>query len=148
MKVPFLATCRCNQSTHAYSLPLSLSLSFFHHHYYHQNCTKGRYSGSTGSSTCVDCAEGYFANSAGSVSCLKCSSEAGYGYGPQYTSPAGSATCSECVKDSYMADNGKCKSKDEGIVAEEEGTTLETLELEESWYRFSRTATAIYACTR
>ena len=114
----------------------------------HQNCTKGRYSASTGSSECEDCVGGYFANSAGSVSCLKCSSEVGYGYGPQYTSPAGSATCSKCIKDSYMADNGKCISKDKGIVAKEEGTTLETLELEESWYRFSRTATAIYACTR
>ena len=82
------------------------------------------------------------------TSCLKCSSEVDDGYGPQYTSAAGSATCSKCVKESYMADNGKCKPKPEGIVAKEEGTTLETLELEESWYRFSRTATAIYACTR
>ena len=113
-----------------------------------QNCTKGRYSASTGSSACDDCVESYFANSAGSVSCLKCSSEVGYGYGPQYTSPAGSATCSECVKDSYMADNGKCKSKDKGIVAKEKGTMLETLELEGGYYRFSRTSTEVYACNR
>jgi hypothetical protein len=70
------------------------------------------------------------------------------GYGPQYTSAAGSATCSECVKESYMADNGKCKPKPEGIVAKEEGTTLETLALETGWFRFGVLATKVYPCPR
>jgi hypothetical protein len=82
------------------------------------------------------------------VSCLKCSSEVDYGYGPQYTSPVGSATCSECVKESYMADNGKCKPKPEGAVANEEGTTLETLEVKAGWFRFDALASEVYPCPR
>ena len=127
---------------------LSLTHTHTHNHHHHQNCTKGRYSASTGSSDCEDCNEGYFAHSVGMVSCLKCSSEVDSGYGPQYTSPAGSATCSECVKESYIAANGECTSKVNGVVAKEEGTTLETLELEEWFYRFSRTSAMVYECTR
>ena len=84
----------------------------------------------------------------GMISCLKCSSEVDYGYGPQYASPVGSATCSECVKDSYMADNGECKPKPEGVVANEKGTTLETLEVKAGWFRFDALASAVYPCPR
>ena len=95
-------------------------------------------------SSCLTCSSGYFAASANSDVCLKCSSEVGY----EYTSSIGSATCDRCVKDWYMADNGKCKSKDKGVVAKDEGTTLETLELEGGYYRFSRTSAKVYECTR
>ena len=42
--------------------------------------------------------------------------------------------------------NGNCKPKSEGVVAKTEGTILNTLELEEGWYRFGTTSEDIYAC--
>ena len=66
-------------------------------------------------------------------------------YGPEYTSPEGSATCSSCVEESYMV-NGRCERKPKGAETETEGTTLETLELGEGYFRFSKSSTEVYAC--
>ena len=42
---------------------------------------------------------------------------------------------------------GKCKAKPgEGVVVESEGTTLQSLELEPYFYRFSETAETVYHC--
>ena len=106
------------------------------------NCTKGTYSSSEGSSACEVCNEGYFSSDVGSTSCLKCSTE----IGTQYTSSKGSASCSTCLEDSYMSLKGECKSKPDGVVRDESGTTLETMELEPGFFRFSAASTAVYEC--
>ena len=110
-----------------------------------QNCTKGKYSASPGNSECEDCAEGYFADTAGMVSCDKCNSEEDYGQ--QYTSPEGSATCSQCIKTSIMINN-ECEHKGDGVNKDKKGSTLHTLELEEGYYRFTGTSREVYECTR
>ena len=79
----------------------------------------------------------------GSTGCLKCSTE----IGTKYTSPGGSASCTSCLADAYMLE-GECKLKPKGVVTKEDGTTLETLELEEGWFRFSEFSTEIYPCPR
>ena len=81
------------------------------------------------------------------VSCLKCSNEeATYEYGPKYTSSEGSAVCDACVTSSYMID-GRCESKGNGVAqGGKEGMTLETLELEDGYFRFTSSSTEVYPC--
>ena len=42
--------------------------------------------------------------------------------------------------------NDKCIEKVDGMVIRDDGTTLETLELEKGWYRFSTESRDIYRC--
>ena len=60
--------------------------------------------------------------------------------------PTRSDTCGLCVEEAFMI-NGKCVTKDDGMVIHGEGTTLETLKLVKGWYRFSAESKDVYHCT-
>ena len=45
-----------------------------------------------------------------------------------------------------MSLKGECESKPNGVVRDKSGTTLETMELEPGFFRFSAASTEIYAC--
>mmetsp|Transcript_103767 Transcript_103767/g.298635 ORF Transcript_103767/g.298635 Transcript_103767/m.298635 type:complete len:448 (-) Transcript_103767:1131-2474(-) len=73
--------------------------------------------------------------------CLKCTSE----IGPSYHSSEGSAECDECLRYTYMK-GGKCVDKPEGVKIDEVGTTLESMRLDQGYFRFSSKSTEVYPC--
>ena len=78
--------------------------------------------------------------------------------GPEYSSPAGSASCTICADEFYWVQgktkvndytlNGECREKPAGVKVMEgaEGTTLESMKVLGGYYRFSSTSTEVYEC--
>ena len=75
---------------------------------------------------------------------LKCSTEKGQAY----TSLPGARACSVCVATHFMHATKGCVAKPRGVDKSEgsEGSTVETLDVNEAFFRFSTTSAEIEAC--
>ena len=75
---------------------------------------------------------------------------------PEYSSPAGSASCTICAEDYYWVQveteingytlNGECHEKPSGVEGGTEGTTLESMRLNKGYFRFWSTSNKVYEC--
>ena len=75
---------------------------------------------------------------------------------PEYSSPAGSASCTICAEEYYWVQgeteingytlDGECHEKPPGVEGGTEGTTLESMKVLGGFYRFSSTSTEVYEC--
>ena len=106
-----------------------------------EECPKGKYSKTTGASECEDAAESYFCPETGMVAPHKCTAEVG----TEYSSSGGTSECDECIDGYYMIASGTCKECPLGATCTE-GTTLETMSVDEGQYRFEIYSTVVYAC--
>ena len=112
-------------------------------------CKPGKFSAATGSSECTDCPEGTRSSEyTQSSTCTTCVS-------PTTTRGDGAVNCSAC-ESGYYWDRGGCTKCPEGTTCSSSSNSsgggasayseLETLNVDEFYFRFSRTATTVYEC--
>ena len=87
----------------------------------------------------------------GATTCTSC-----LDYGSAFTSPAGSVACTWCeskyyyvpsdIDDDSLGLSATCEPCPLGAICDEPDATIETIEIEEGFYRFSDTATLLYSC--
>ena len=81
---------------------------------------------------------GKYTASYGSSVCQSCSS-------PFTTASSGATSCDACEKGSYLNLEGTCRACPDGVKCDKPGK-LETLELEQGWYRHKPLSEIVYKC--
>lgn len=85
----------------------------------------------------IQCPSKYYANSDGD--CVACHEK-------RYSDGGTSIACDKCTTNYFMSKDGECESCTEGMKCERTGVTIQNVEIENHYYRFSETATKVYRC--
>lgn len=79
----------------------------------------------------------------GATACLVCSTEKGKGY----WSIEGASACDQAAVGYYMTSDDVPQVCSDGVTCDKPGTSTETMQLEDGWFKFGTASAEVYECT-